>query len=80
MEFDSLRNNVILECERTEERLTSGWLPRVINVFADRKNFTSVRSDRLDSFYNCVTALISNQVSSTCATQAASKITYELYY
>ena len=26
MEFDSLRNNVILECERAEEKLMTGWV------------------------------------------------------
>ena len=38
------------------------WLPGVINVFADKNNFNSVRSDKLDSFYSSVTILISNQV------------------
>ncbi len=39
------------------------WLPGVINVFADKSSFASIKSDKLDSFYTCVTILISNQVS-----------------
>ena len=62
MEFEHLRNNVILECEKSEEKLMNTWLPGIINVFADKNNFTSVRSDKLESFYNCVTTLISNQI------------------
>ena len=38
------------------------WLPSIINIFADKNNFASVRADKLDSFYSCVTTLISNQV------------------
>ena len=63
LEFDSLRNNVILECEKTEEKLTNSWLPGIINIFADKSTFTGVHSSKADSFYNCVSTLISNQVS-----------------
>ena len=62
MEFESLRNNVILECERNEEKLSSSWLPSIINIYADKNNFASVRADKADKFFNCVSTLISNQV------------------
>ncbi|ELU12017.1 hypothetical protein CAPTEDRAFT_196412 [Capitella teleta] len=62
IEFEHLRNSVILECEKSEEKLQTSWLPSIINIFADKNNFASVRSDKLDSFYSCVTTLISNQL------------------
>ncbi len=39
------------------------WHPSVIKIFADKNNFGSLRSDKADSFYNCVTTLLSNQVN-----------------
>ena len=65
IEFDSLRNNVILECERNEEKLSSNWFPSIINVFADKTTFSGIASNKADSFYSCVSTLISNQVQRT---------------
>ena len=62
MDFESLKNNVILELEKTEDKLMHSWYPKVINVFGDKNNFTNIKPDKMDSFYNCVTTLISNQV------------------
>jgi len=39
------------------------WLPFVINLFANTDNFKpAVRADKLNSFYNNVSTLISIQV------------------
>ncbi|CAH1783738.1 unnamed protein product, partial [Owenia fusiformis] len=62
LDFDSLKNDVTLESEKTEEKLMISWFQGVINVFADRNNFTSVRADKLDSFYGALTTLISTQL------------------
>lgn len=62
MEFSSLKNNIILECEKTEDRLMHTWYPNIINIFADKNAFTAIKPDRQESFYNCVTTLISTQV------------------
>ena len=62
MDFESLKNNVILDLEKTEDKLMHSWYPKVINVFGDKNNFTNIKPDKMDSFYNCVTTLISNQV------------------
>jgi hypothetical protein len=62
MEFESLRNNVILECEKNEEKLTTSWLPSIITIYADKNNFAGVRADKADHFFNSVSTLISNQV------------------
>ncbi|KAK7101380.1 hypothetical protein V1264_019769 [Littorina saxatilis] len=60
MEFDNLKNNVILDLEKTEEKLMHSWYPGVINVFTDKNNFTGIKN--MESFYNSVTTLISNQL------------------
>ena len=62
MEFSSLKNNIILECEKTEDKLKHTWYPSIINLFADKNAFTGIKPDKQESFYNCVTTLISNQV------------------
>jgi len=39
------------------------WLPFVINLFANADTFKpAIRPDKLNSFYNSVSTLISNQV------------------
>ena len=38
------------------------WYPGVINVFADKNNFTGIKPENMESFYNSVTTLVSNQV------------------
>ena len=60
--FVILQNNVILECEKMEERLMHKWWPEVLNVFVDRKQFNSIQQDKMESFYASVSTLISNQV------------------
>ena len=65
VEIDSLKNHVSIACEKTEDRLMQRWYPRIINVFSDDVKFKAINKDKLDSFYACVTTLISNQVRFT---------------
>nr|XP_026690532.1 dynein heavy chain 12, axonemal isoform X1 [Ciona intestinalis] len=62
IDIEYLRNNVLLECEKTEDKLMQRWYPRIINVFGDEQKFKGIRRDKFDSFYSCVTTLISNQL------------------
>ncbi|XP_071484907.1 dynein axonemal heavy chain 12-like [Diadema antillarum] len=62
VECEHLKNNVILECEKMEERLMHSWWPEVLNVFVDRKRLSDVRQDKLENFYCSVSTLISNQL------------------
>lgn len=62
VDCERLKNDVILDCEKLEEKLMHGWWPDVLNVFVDRKQFSTIRSDKMDSFYRSVSTLISNQV------------------
>ena len=42
--------------------LLPSWYPGVINVFADKNNFTGIKPENMESFYNSVTTLVSTQV------------------
>ncbi|KAM4720749.1 dynein axonemal heavy chain 12 [Rhinophrynus dorsalis] len=62
VECESLKNNVSLTCAKTEEKLLSSWYPKVINLFASERTLQLNKPDKIDSFYNCVTTLMSNQL------------------
>uniref|UniRef100_A0A7M4G3F0 Dynein axonemal heavy chain 12 n=1 Tax=Crocodylus porosus TaxID=8502 RepID=A0A7M4G3F0_CROPO len=62
VECESLKNDVSLSCSKTEEQLLSTWYPRVINLFTRKEALKGVKSDKADSFYNCVATLMSNQL------------------
>lgn len=62
VEFESFKNTIILDMEKTEDKLNNSWFPGIINVFADKNSFVSPKAEKLDSFFDCVTTLISNQV------------------
>ncbi|XP_070559445.1 dynein axonemal heavy chain 12-like isoform X2 [Ptychodera flava] len=62
IEIEHLKNNVILDLEKTEERLMHSWWPEVLNEFVDKNKFKDIRGEKLESFYNSVQTLISNQL------------------
>eukprot|EP00105_Crassostrea_gigas_P043640 XP_019927788.1 PREDICTED: dynein heavy chain 12, axonemal isoform X3 [Crassostrea gigas] len=62
VEFESFKNTIILDMEKTEDKLNNSWFPGIINVFADKNSFVSPKAEKLDSFFDCVTTLISNQL------------------
>uniref|UniRef100_A0A8D0GGB1 Dynein heavy chain 12, axonemal n=1 Tax=Sphenodon punctatus TaxID=8508 RepID=A0A8D0GGB1_SPHPU len=59
---ESLKNDVSITCVKTEEKLLNTWFPKVINLFTRKEALQGVKSDKLDSFYNCVATLMSNQL------------------
>ncbi|XP_052285538.1 dynein axonemal heavy chain 12-like isoform X2 [Dreissena polymorpha] len=58
MEFESLKNNIILDLEKTEDKLMHSWYPKIINIFSDK----STNFKASESFYNSLTTLVSNQL------------------
>nr|XP_025044359.1 dynein heavy chain 12, axonemal isoform X2 [Pelodiscus sinensis] len=62
IDCESLKNDVSLNCTKTEEKLLNTWYPRVINLFTRKEALEGVKSDKVDSFYNCVATLMSNQL------------------
>ncbi|GFS01672.1 dynein heavy chain 12, axonemal-like [Elysia marginata] len=62
MEFESLKNNVILDLEKAEEKLMHSWHPNIINIFTDKEQFLDIAAEDMESFYCSVTTLVSNQL------------------
>jgi len=52
-----------VKCERVEDTLMKAWYPKVIHLLTSKGTLQKVKPKKLDSFYNCATTLISNQVS-----------------
>ncbi|XP_045065490.1 dynein axonemal heavy chain 12 [Coregonus clupeaformis] len=61
---ESLKHKLAVECERIEERIMNTWFPKVIHLLTSKETLQGVRAEKLDSFYNCVSTLISNQLRS----------------
>ncbi|XP_032996859.1 dynein heavy chain 12, axonemal [Lacerta agilis] len=61
-EYESLQNDVSINCLKTEEKLLNTWYPRVINLFTRKEALEGIKPDKIDSFYNCVSTLMSNQI------------------
>ncbi|CAL8325422.1 unnamed protein product [Merluccius merluccius] len=64
VDCDSLRNRVVVECDRTEERIMNTWFPKVIHLLTSQEKLRGVRANKRDSFFNSVSTLISNQLKS----------------
>ncbi|XP_039204063.1 dynein heavy chain 12, axonemal isoform X3 [Crotalus tigris] len=62
IECESLQNDVSIKCLKTEEKILNTWYPRVINLFTRKEALEGVKPDQMDSFYNCVSTLMSNQL------------------
>uniref|UniRef100_A0A803T0M9 Dynein axonemal heavy chain 12 n=1 Tax=Anolis carolinensis TaxID=28377 RepID=A0A803T0M9_ANOCA len=63
IEYETLQNDVSINCLKTEEKILNTWYPRVINLFTRKEALEGVKPDKVDSFYNCVATLMSNQVN-----------------
>ncbi|KAK5863728.1 hypothetical protein PBY51_000737 [Eleginops maclovinus] len=60
----SLQNKMAVECKRTEDRIMNTWFPKVIFLLASMETLKGVKEEKLDSFYDCASTLISNQLKS----------------
>ncbi|XP_030590036.1 dynein heavy chain 12, axonemal [Archocentrus centrarchus] len=60
----SLQNKMTVECKRTEDRIMKTWFPNVIHLLTNEETLKGVKEEKLDSFYNCASTLISNQLKS----------------
>ena len=60
IDAENMKNNVILDCEKNEEKLMNSWFHEVVNIFYDKKSFAHLKDDQQDSFYNCVSQLMGN--------------------
>ncbi|XP_031701028.1 dynein heavy chain 12, axonemal isoform X2 [Anarrhichthys ocellatus] len=60
----SLQNKMAMECKRTEDRIMNTWFPKVIHVLTSKETLRGVKEEKLESFFDCVSTLISNQLKS----------------
>ncbi|NXB86324.1 DYH12 protein, partial [Vidua chalybeata] len=58
----SLQTEASLSCSKAEDKITSTWYQRVIGLFTQSEALDGVKLDQLESFYNCVAVLMSNQL------------------
>ncbi|KAM8930418.1 dynein axonemal heavy chain 12 [Pelodytes ibericus] len=62
VDCESLKTSVSLTCAKIEEKLLHTWYPKVINLFTNKDTLHIIKADKIDSFYNCVSTLMSNQL------------------
>ncbi|NXI06039.1 DYH12 protein, partial [Pachycephala philippinensis] len=58
----SLKTDASLSCSKAEEVIMSRWYKRVVGLFSQSEALDGVKLDQLESFYNCVAVLMSNQL------------------
>uniref|UniRef100_A0A8C9V3D7 Dynein axonemal heavy chain 12 n=1 Tax=Scleropages formosus TaxID=113540 RepID=A0A8C9V3D7_SCLFO len=62
IDCESLRNKVTVQCKKNEENIMNTWFPKVIHLLTSKDTLQSIKTEKLDSFYNCASTLISNQL------------------
>ncbi|XP_068600100.1 dynein axonemal heavy chain 12 [Brachionichthys hirsutus] len=58
----SLQNKMTVECKRTEDRIMNTWFSKVIHLLTSKDILKGFKEEKRDSFYNCASTLISNQL------------------
>ncbi|NWI51186.1 DYH12 protein, partial [Calyptomena viridis] len=58
----SFKADASLSCSKAEEEILNTWYQNVIRLFTQNEAFNGVKLDQVDSFYNCVAVLMSNQL------------------
>ncbi|XP_057312411.1 dynein axonemal heavy chain 12-like isoform X2 [Hydractinia symbiolongicarpus] len=62
IECEHMRNDVTIACDKASEKLLHSWYPEIVNIFVNKSAFRHLKDDQVDSFYNSVSMLISNQL------------------
>ncbi|XP_054243607.1 dynein axonemal heavy chain 12 [Indicator indicator] len=61
IDCESLKTDVSLSCSKAEEKILNTWYQRIIGLFS-QKALSGIKLHQVDSFYNSVAVLMSNQV------------------
>ncbi|XP_068561369.1 dynein axonemal heavy chain 12 [Cebidichthys violaceus] len=64
----SLRNKMAVECKRTEDRVMNTWFPKVVHLLTSKETLKGVKEEKLESFFDCASTLISIQLKSLLQT------------
>ncbi|XP_038127258.1 dynein heavy chain 12, axonemal [Cyprinodon tularosa] len=59
-----LQRSAATECERKEAEIMNTWFPLIIHILTDAETLEGLKVEQLDSFYNCASTLMSNQLKS----------------
>ncbi|XP_015987108.1 dynein heavy chain 12, axonemal isoform X16 [Rousettus aegyptiacus] len=62
IDCESLKNDLAIQIKKSEEKIMNTWYPKVINLFTKKEALESIKPEKLDAFYNCVSILMSNQL------------------
>lgn len=63
VDCEALKNDLSIQIKKAEEKILNTWYPKVINLFTKKDALDGIKPEKLDSFYNCVSTLLSNQVN-----------------
>ncbi len=79
LDFPHLRSFIVRDIERNEDYLGSSWYPLICQIFQSGQvqGITST-PEKLNSFYNSINTLVSNQVCFTIIIYFINKIS--LFY
>uniref|UniRef100_A0A3Q2NRV0 Dynein axonemal heavy chain 12 n=1 Tax=Fundulus heteroclitus TaxID=8078 RepID=A0A3Q2NRV0_FUNHE len=64
VDWKSLRRSAAVECRKKEAHIMNTWFPQIIHLLTDKENLDTIKEEKLDSFYNCASTLLSNQLKS----------------
>ncbi|NXY84204.1 DYH12 protein, partial [Alcedo cyanopectus] len=62
VDCESLKTEVSLSCAKAEEKILNTWYQKVISLFSQKEALKGVKLYQTDSFFNCVSVLMSNQL------------------
>ncbi|CAH8626732.1 unnamed protein product [Dicrocoelium dendriticum] len=62
VDFENLRTAVQQEVSSNVEILMQKWLPKLFLLFSEKNSLPALRNDQLESFFNCVSTLLSIQI------------------
>ncbi len=62
LDHHQIKNNVTIELEKSQDFIKNIWYTNFINIFMEKNQLKSVPSSQLESFYNSVNVLASNQL------------------
>ncbi|NXL48091.1 DYH7 protein, partial [Podilymbus podiceps] len=62
IDCESLKTDVSLSCSKAEEKILNTWYQSIISLFTQKDVLNGVKLNQVDSFYNCVATLMSNQL------------------
>lgn len=51
-----------MECIKMEDSIMNTWFPKVINLLTSKETLSGIKEEKMESFFNCASTLMSNQV------------------